>query len=213
MRGVCVCVSSFPWHTLLGTEPHHRDDAKATTTSRSQFRLHGTKWTLVILALISQTTLKIKRLKADYKVRKTGEGAVLIGPKAKAWPHPGRMVALVMLALRLASQTPSVFLTFRQSKPYLMDETAVPQWLAQGPQGSKSESQERNKSHRVSIFSPVKWRKQHWPSGFLIPKATERVPSLRRPYKSIYFLGCGVLRVECRNLLLGNIPSSLDLKK
>lgn len=63
---------------------------------------------------------------------------------------------MVMLAVRLASQTPSVFLTFRQSKPYLTDETVVPQWLAQGPKALRANVKSGNKSHRVSIFSPVK---------------------------------------------------------
>lgn len=68
------------------------------------------------------------------------------------------MAVLVMLALRLSSQTPSAFLTFGQSKPHLTDETAVSQWLAQGPQGSKSECHEREQASQglnfLSLYRP-----------------------------------------------------------
>lgn len=110
-------------------------------------QVHSTKWVLVMLTLISQTILKIKWLKANYTVGKTGESAVPTGPKAKAW-----MAVLVMLALRLASQTPSAFLTFRQSKPNLTDETAVSQWLAQGPQSPKSECHDREQASQGLNF-------------------------------------------------------------
>lgn len=69
------------------------------------------------------------------------------------------MAALVMRAVRTASQTPSVFLTFRQSKPHLTDETAVSQWLAQGPQGFKSECQEWEQGSRGLNFLSCEMKK------------------------------------------------------
>lgn len=84
-------MTGWPHHPNLraggrwGGEPAHFYDAYCQGLGHiTAMMLSPQPTALVSLGCAAQTNLKIKQPKAKYKEGKTGEGAVLIGPKAKA---------------------------------------------------------------------------------------------------------------------------------